>query len=169
MGREIRRVPENWEHPKKNRYSADSNFVPLCDDYVNSLKYYKESVDDFIKYMTEIIQKGKVKVYDKVWEDPKQLYEYLSEDGQMNPPDMNIYMPNGTWYQLYENVSEGTPLSPPFKTKDELVKWLTENKDYWDNQWTKEQAEAMVKSEYAPSMVVSNGKIYNAMESTTLK
>ena len=169
MGREIRKVPKNWKHPTKNRYSYDKNFIPLMDNYVRSLGYYKESVDDFIKYMTEIIEKGKTKVYDKVWEDPKQLYEYLIEDGQMNPPDVNDYMPSGEWYQLYEDVSEGTPLSPPFETPKELVEWLTNNKDYWDSQWTKEQAEAMVKDEYSPSMVVTGGKLYNSQEALLIK
>jgi hypothetical protein len=170
MGREIRKVPAKWEHPKRNRYNKENNdFEPLMDDYVGSLKYYKDSVDNFINYMTEIVQKGKVKVYDKVWEDPKQLYTYLTEDDQMSPPDINDYMPSGEWYQLYENVSEGTPLTPAFEKPEELVEWLVNNKDYWDHQWTREQAEAMVKAGYAPSMVVSNGKIYKAEESLTIK
>jgi hypothetical protein len=165
MSREIRRVPANWNHPKKN----NGSYKPLSDDYVGTLKYYKESVDDFIKYMTEIIKKGKVKVYDEVWKDPKKLYEYLTEEEQMNPPNINDYMPNGDWYQLFEGVSEGTPLSPPFKTKEELVNWLSNNKDYWDEVWTRERAERMLECNYAPSGVMVGGKIYNSIESLDIK
>lgn len=166
MGREIRRVPKKWEHPKNNRYSTgNKDFKPLMDDYVGSLKYYKESVDDFIKYMTEVVKKGKVKIYDTTYTVPKEVYDYLTEDGQMEPPDIRNYMPSGEWYQLYENVSEGTPLSPPFETKEELVDWLSNNLDYWDHQWTREQAEAMVEDEYAPSGLMVGGKMYTAEES----
>lgn len=85
-----------------------------------------------------------------------------------SPPSPNDYMPRGKWIQLFENVSEGTPITPPFKTAEQLVDWLANNKDFWDHQWTREQAAAMVKDEYAPSAVVMNGKLYTAEESTLL-
>lgn len=53
-------------------------------------------------------------------------------------------MPTGEWYQLFETISEGTPLSPAFEKPQELVKWLTENKDYRGETWDSEQAKAMV-------------------------
>jgi len=165
MSRKIRHVPENWEHPK----NSNGRFKPLHDDYIGSLKYYKEEVEEFISRMTEIIQKGKVKVYDRVFVDVRELYEYEVEDGQMNPPDINDYMPNGNWYQLFEEVSEGTPLSPPFATKKELVEWLINNKDYCGHQWTKPQAEGIVKCEYSPSMAMINGKFYTSEEAAELQ
>lgn len=160
MGREIRRVPKNWNHPREGNH-----FQPLNDDYVGVLKYYKESVDRFIEKMTEVIKKGNTEIYDDIFSSPKSVYEYLNEDSQMNPPDINDYMPEGSWYQLYETVSEGTPLSPPFEKKEDLVEWLTNNKDYWDNTWTKKQAEAMVKAEWAPSGLLVNGKFHDSQES----
>ena len=84
-------------------------------------------------------------------------------------PDPDKYMPSGEWYQLFENVSEGTPASPPFATKEELVGWLTNNLDYWGGKWTKEQAQAMIEHEYAPSMVMTGGKLYNSQESLLIK
>lgn len=165
MGREIRHVPKNWEHPK----TWDGHFKPLCDDYIGTLEYYKKDVDEFIFHMTEIIQKGKVKIYDRVFEDVKELYEYKCEDGQMNPPDINDYMPSGDWFQLFENVSEGTPLSPPFETKEGLVKWLINNPDYIGHQWTKEQAEGIVKYGYSPSMVIMDRKLYTSEEAAELQ
>lgn len=164
MGREIRRVPKKWEHPR----TFDGSYKPLMDDYIGSLKYYKKSVDDFIKYMTEVVSKGKVKIYDMVYKTPQEVYAYLTEDGQMNPPEIEDYMPSGEWYQLFENVSEGTPLSPAFEKPEDLVEWLSNNNDFWNKTWTREQAEEIVKQGFAMSGVISNGKFYNPQESLLL-
>lgn len=43
-----------------------------------------------------------------------------------------------TWYQVWETVSEGTPVTPPFATKEELVDYLVEHGDFWDQQRRKE-------------------------------
>jgi hypothetical protein len=165
MGREIRRVPANWEHPKTH----NGSYKPLRDDYVGSLEYFKEEVDDFIKYMTEVVQTGKVKIYSTVFRTPEEAYEYLTEDGQMNPPEIKDYMPTGDWYQLFENVSEGTPITPPFETKQELVNWLSNNKDFWDHTWSKEAAQDIVESGYAMSGIMAGGKYYTPEEQHLLK
>jgi hypothetical protein len=36
------------------------------------------------------------------------------------------------WWQVYETVSEGTPVTPPFATKEELIEYLVEHGDFWD-------------------------------------
>ena len=36
--------------------------------------------------------------------------------------------PSGEGYQLWETVSEGSPMSPVFATPEELAQWLTDNK-----------------------------------------
>lgn len=159
MGREIRMVPVKWKHPKDGR-----QYKALYDDYVGVLKYYKDDVEQFIRHMTEVIEKGKTKIYDIEYTDREEVYDNLTEAG-INPPNIRDYMPSGPWYQLFETVSEGTPLSPAFSTKEELVEWLTNNDDYWGHRWSREQAEGMVKTEWVPSGVVQNGTFYNAEES----
>lgn len=46
------------------------------------------------------------------------------------PPDPDRHRPafgaEATWYQVYETVTEGTPVTPPFETLAELVDWLVE-------------------------------------------
>lgn len=169
MGREIRRVPKNWKHPKKiNEYRGGEEFVPMFDDYIGMLEYYREYVDKFIKNMSEVYEKGKTKIYDDTYTEISKVYEYHTEDDCLEPPSADDYIPYGKWYQLFENVSEGTPLSPPFETKKELVEWLVNNKDYWDHQWTRPQAEGIVKSEYSPSMVMDSGKIYTSEQAAEL-
>jgi hypothetical protein len=86
-----------------------------------------------------------------------------------SPPNPYDYMPNGAWYQLFENVSEGTPLSPPFETKQALIDWLSSNKDFWGNQWSKESAEFIVEQGFALSGIMSGGKYYKPEEQYLLK
>lgn len=93
------------------------------------------------------------------------LFRFEDEYGNPPaPPNPNDYMPYGRWYQIYEEVSEGTPITPPFKTKAELVDWLSTNPDYWGQHWTRSQAEAMVAEEWAPSAVMNNGHLMDSKE-----
>ena len=91
-----------------------------------------------------------------------------------NAPDVDSYRPawkpeEMTWYQVYETVSEGTPVTPPFATQEELIEYLVENGDFWDQKrraegcedmacgpWKREVAEHFVRgSGWAPSFVDS--------------
>lgn len=164
MGREIRRVPKNWEHPKE----SNGNYESLVDDYIGSLKYYKKEVEEFIEQMTEVIESGDVKIYDTLFKTPQEAFDYLTED-EITPPDIHDYMPEGSWYQLFENVSEGTPLSPPFETKEELIKWLTDNEDFWGNTWGEEGAKDIVNSKYAPSGILVGGNYYKPEDQHKIK
>lgn len=102
--------------------------------------------DEKIKYITGIC----------TWEDVAGKIPSM--------PDPDDYMPDGDWYQLYETVSEGTPLSPPFKTTEELINWLSNNVDYWGNSWTRKQAEGIVKKGFVFSMGIMEGKLLNSQE-----
>jgi hypothetical protein len=89
------------------------------------------------------------------------------------PPDRTYYRPwadsEATWYQLWETVSEGTPISPPFETKEELADYLAENGDFWDQKrgeggWGTERARAFVDSGWAPSMAVFGGNVLQSKD-----
>jgi hypothetical protein len=77
--------------------------------------------------------------------------------------------PAGDWWQVWETVSEGSPVTPAFATADELVNYLVTSGDAWDQKrgdggWKREAAEKFVKSGYAPSMMMvtnsEGSKIY---------
>lgn len=53
-----------------------------------------------------------------------------------------------TAFQLYENVSEGSPTSPVFSTIDELTGWLA------GNGWSQEATQYLLSNGHAPSLVV---------------
>ena len=82
-------------------------------------------------------------------------------DYEGSPPEPEFYRPKWkkeemTWFQMYETVSEGTPVTPPFATKAELVDYLVENGDFWDKirghgGWQRANAEKFVESGWSPS------------------
>jgi len=101
MGREVRKVKEGWEHPKRE----NGRYEPLMSGYA----------EDYTRFM-EILNKD-------------GLQAALDE---MSAPDINNYMPEWTdeektMLMMYEDTSEGTPISPAFKTPEELARWLADN------------------------------------------
>jgi hypothetical protein len=158
MGREIRRVPANWEHPK----NEEGHYLNLHFDIIGSIDSIIEDMKEYKSLVAEFLKSGKVKRYDQFFEDFEELTEYLF--AEEDHTYLTKFMPNGEWYQLYQNVGEGTPLSPPFETKQELVDWLSNNKDYWGNQWTREGATHIVEVGHALSGIMAGGKIYKPEE-----
>jgi hypothetical protein len=53
-----------------------------------------------------------------------------------------------TAYQLYENVSEGTPVSPVFASLEALWQWLVEQG------WSQQAAQSLVADGHAPSFAL---------------
>ncbi|MGU3401500.1 hypothetical protein ACLBWS_17500 [Brucellaceae bacterium D45D] len=52
-----------------------------------------------------------------------------------------------TSYQIYENVSEGTPDSPVFGTKRQLVEWLVQEG------WDKDMIDFLLENGHSPSWI----------------
>ena len=146
MGRELRIVPPNWEHPKDTR----DNYKPLEENYdevasewlKNCIAYSKGEYEHQKKYDTS---------------ECKYYWEYAGP-----PPEKDMYVSykktDCSWFQLYENVSEGSPITPPFETKDELIQFLITHGDFWGNNWSENSAKLVVDSGGAPSMIVSPEK-----------
>jgi hypothetical protein len=140
MGREIRRVPPNWEHPKKE---GEDIYQPM----------YNEYFDDALQAWIEGYELWKSGKHPNQTED----CEYWDWEGR--PPDPHYYRHGqrlqDTWYQLYETISEGTPVTPPFETKGELIDYLVNSGTFWNPKgWGREAAEKMVSSGWAPSAVM---------------
>ncbi len=154
MGREIRRVPLAWEHPK---YTAED--AP----YQNRIGHYKPVYDrSYSEARTEWLEGL------RAWEagenpdrDKHPDYDYWEWEGA--PPDRAYYMPDlpedtPLGYAFYETVTEGTPLSPTFATPEELAEWLSSNQDYWGRgPMSAEQAQRFVAAGWAPSFIAGPG------------
>jgi len=53
-----------------------------------------------------------------------------------------------TAFQIYENVTEGSPVSPVFGTLEELSKWLMAEG------WSEEMIKMLVNDGFTPSLIV---------------
>jgi len=148
MGREIRRVPPNWEHPSQECTHSRPCF-PKC--------YLRMFDNDYETAKAEWAQ-GFL-LWESVPEErPSQIIRYYWEyhGPPPNEDDKHLYRPKfteePTWFQVYQTVSEGTPVTPPFATAEELARYLNEHGDFWYQKPTYENALAFVTQGWAPSM-----------------
>ena len=81
------------------------------------------------------------------------------------PYDVNGDLP---WWQMYETVSEGTPVTPAFPSAEELIEHLaTVGQTYeageTDGPWGHERARKFVLHErWFPSCIIRDGQVYEA-------
>lgn len=158
MGREIRRVPANWEHP---RYTTDTatrrdlvgQYIPLQDNYDQALERFTEDISKM---------------------GLGEAIEYHG-GGPLRDDHANYEGKPLDWWQAYETVSEGTPVSPAFATAEELIKYLVKNGDFWDQQrsdrgmstkcgYSQKAAEEFVRGGWAPSAMMINGNLFEGAE-----
>ena len=73
-----------------------------------------------------------------------------------------------THYMMYETCSEGTPISPAFKTPEELARWLADNNAsaFAGQGASYESWLRICKGGYAPSAIIMNGKLMSGVEAT---
>jgi hypothetical protein len=170
MGREIRRVPADWEHPTKQ--CEHSPWKGGCDTAKkNNGQCYQPLFD---QHFEEVAREwlDKAIAWDNGTDSDCAKHKakhpfYWQWNG--DPPDPKYYRPKWTseptHYQVYETVSEGTPVTPHFATKGELVDWLVKYGDEWDRirgntGWDRKNAEEFVEQEWAPSMIIADGQVF---------
>jgi len=111
MGREVRKVPANWEHP---RYTDDN--APYALAVGRHIPMHNGGYEDAA---AEFMEKAKE-------QGLEAAMDYFGE-----PPRKEVYMPDWpeaerTHFMMYEDTSEGTPISPAFETPEELARWLAD-------------------------------------------
>lgn len=164
MGREVRMVPKDWQHPKRE----NGQYIPL----------FGRSFEQEYREYTDV---------QKRWSQGEKGYysngEWFScgavEDGDtpedwLGPqPNIIDYMPEWaqeerTHYMMYEDTTEGTPISPAFATPEKLAQWLVDNKASALGDFTAsyESWIATIKATRAPSMVFdpSVGELQSGVE-----
>lgn len=151
MGREVRRVPADWQHPKDER----GHYVPLHGGSVSErLARWDEAAAKWAEGLREDYRNGGWKP-----REPDELDMPFEEwDGER--PDPADYMPDWpdgerTHFQMYEDCTEGTPISPVFATPEELARWLADTgaSAFGSMTATYEQWLATCRSGWAPSAV----------------
>ncbi|MHB8148000.1 MAG: hypothetical protein ACYDGM_12170 [Vulcanimicrobiaceae bacterium] len=121
MGREVRQVPADWQHPQNEFGRA----IPLKSGDLVALQ--AEWDEGFAKW-SEGLRFNNLGVLVTI----EARYSGLSySDWTGRRPVAEEYMPQWpaslrTHFQMYETTSEGTPISPVFATPQELARWLAD-------------------------------------------
>lgn len=119
MGREIRRVPEWWEHPR-DEHGA---YIPLFD------RSYDEAVRDY-QYAVGLWRACR---HPSQVEWPDQTKGVSYDEWESGPPNPRFYRQESwteddvTIWVLYESVTEGTSASPKFYSLKGLLQWMLRN------------------------------------------
>jgi len=92
-----------------------------------------------------------------VWESSEA--KQIADDWEESDP------PEGTGYQLWETVSEGSPITPVFSTADELACHLVENDDSVTSDTTFDQWMEFINGPgWAPSLVIDGGAVKSGIQ-----
>jgi hypothetical protein len=157
MGREVRRVPKGWQHPKRKRFNPftmreEESYQPMFD------RSFAEAMEEWYAAW-KAWERGERPSY---CDEESAKLQYWEWNG--GPPDPEYYMPQWpeserTHLVMYENTSEGTPISPAFETPEELARWLADNgaSAFGNDTATYEQWLATCKAGWAMTAVMENG------------
>jgi hypothetical protein len=161
MGREVRRVPSNWEHP----VCEDGKYRPLLSGP------YSKHLADWEEY-AQVWAQGFQRDYATNGWRPKDV-EYAAtafEDYYGVRPEPDEYMPEWpeeecTHYQMYEVCTEGTPISPVMASPEELARWLADNdaSAFGSMTATYEQWLCVCLGAFAPSAIVSSNGLVSGV------
>ena len=146
MGREVRRVPADWQHPEYEQWQDRQGYKPLHGTS------YTDAAEQFMaKANAEGLQAA---------------VDYFGV-----APDRADYMPEWaeeqcTHYMMDENTTEGTPISPAFETPEKLARWLVENdaSAFADQTASYEAWLRVAQGGFACSAVLSDGHLTSGVE-----
>lgn len=160
MGRELRRVPADWEHPKND----SGHLIPLHDGYNKQLREWHNGWRKW--------QEGMRSDFNGGWQplsDRETGMTYVQWAGKK--PNQNDYMPDWpeserTHFQMYEICTKGTPISPVMDSHENLARWLADTgaSACGNMTATYEQWLATIKAGWAPSMAIVGGEIKIGVE-----
>jgi hypothetical protein len=155
MGRQIRMVPPDWQHPP-NDGTRGGRYKPL---HYGAGGRFESSAEEWL----EGLDKWRAGERPDYAGDDAPKY-YWDWDG--NPPSEEDYMLVGvpdeqcTHFMLYESTSEGTPVSPAFATLEEVASYAADHcSTFADFKATKEEwlrmlsPGGLVTTRIAPNMI----------------
>lgn len=163
MGRKVRMVPADWQHPKND----SGRFISLYDGFNKDLKEWDEANAKWQQGLRDSWSLEGTK-----WvpvEDKYAGITYAEYAGDR--PSQEDYMPDfpadqRTHFMMYEDTSEGTPISPAFATPEELARWLADTgASSFANQTASYEAWLRIaKGGFAPSAILSSAGLQSGVE-----
>jgi hypothetical protein len=185
MGRKIRRVPPNWKHPEEWRWQTVTPWVVGHYDLALDELECLNRIRGVGPFWQEVKLRSFVPMFDESIEEAQDEWdayrvdhtEEETTDRHGRRPDAHaprgydeetghgpeVYRPNWTdaertAYQVYETVSEGTPVSSVFPTVDDLRAWLIEQGH------SEAAADKFIEWGSVPSMVVAGGQVFSNID-----
>lgn len=167
MGREVRMVPKGWQHPKRKTFDYRTmreveNYHPMND------RSFTEEMDEWYAEW----KKWEAGTHEDI-DDENRAMKYWEWSG--GPPDPEYYMPQWsaserTHFMMYEDTTEGTPISPAFETPEELARWLADNNAsaFGSDTASYESWLRVCKGGFAQSMVIENGVMRSGVEAMSI-
>ena len=163
MGREVRYVTEDWQ--PHNRAKFDGL------EFEEDLKNWEKQKRLWDKGQHQTYD-GKIVALEKTYPDID--FDGMSFEEWHGPgPNPDDYTPTRlgdelTHMVMYENTSDGTPISPKFPIDDAegLATWLADNNASSCGSMTasKEEWLSMIDSGFAPSAVSTGGELKSGVE-----
>lgn len=147
MGREIKRVRLDFDWPIKTIWPG--YMIHLCMDQIQYCIGKEKSHDEACDACRRVAKLSGVKIL------------------SYNCPNFRFDPLEGPGWQMWETVTEGSPISPVFATPEELGRWLADNhaSAFGNIEATYENWLAMImKSGWSPSAVIYQGQ-KNVIES----
>jgi hypothetical protein len=130
MGREVRKVPVSWEHPRNDK----GKYIPMHEHFPYNEEEIKEGLRD----------------------------GWLKDEPPNYGCDVMPQWPvaERTHYQMYEDTTEGTPVSPVMDTPEKLARWLADNgaSAFASQTASYEAWLSMIKRGSVPSAMIVPGK-----------
>lgn len=162
MGREVRKVPADWQHPK----DARGRYIPLHGgSFAESAAEWDESTARWAK--------GERRNWgNDTWQPIEPEYVGMTYEEWSGPrPVASDYMPDWpadqrTHLMMYEDTSEGTPISPAFATPEELARWLADTgaSAFGSMTASYEHWLHVCRGGWAPSAAVMDGRMMSGVE-----
>lgn len=138
MGRILKRVPLDFDYPLNTTWEGHCPSIEIFQ------KLFGEEYPFLYNYkhIREICKKCK-KNFGKCSESA----DYCFWHNKSNKDKWYKEVPEGEGYQLWETTTEGSPISPVFKTLEELCEWCEKNATVFaDTKVSKEEWFEILKS-----------------------
>ncbi len=141
MGREIKRVPMDFDWPMNKIWPP--YLATMCTEEIRYAMGMSEDAD--IEELCEVCRRA------AKWAGVSVLSHGC--------PEWKIQPPAGEGWQLWETVTEGSPVTPVFSTPEELASWLVKpgNDTSITRGTSYDQWLSMIKARWAPSMIRQRG------------
>jgi hypothetical protein len=169
MSRAVRKVAPGWVHPK---YPADYHLPNRRGRYVPLLQSSFAEAEKEWSEGYALWQQGLVLDWDD--DEPKPISaelrgcRFTDYYGERPSPDdfMPAWSPDeASSLMMYEETSEGTPISPAFETPEALARWLADNNAsaFADATATYDQWLPICKGGWAPSAVLRGDRLMSGV------